>query len=168
MTTDTLLELAAADGAQGWTLAEVAAAIARSIARHERSGWEWRPPHLVKGSVSIRPTALMALPTPAQKGYNPNTDAIALRLGGTLIRSGPWAGHYEVSANVIMRWDGNLLDTEECPECQGQPWAVKSASVFDPSQRTQFTYCRRCVGRGEIEALHERAREQAPAPRRGR
>ena len=166
-----------------WTEEEYGRALRANIVRFVKGGWTWNPPYLEKEAVfsepderdsrrmvvrrvkmQKRPSVAGYLPvkTPADRGFNPRKDALALRLGARFMDSGPWVGQYEIGANV-MRHDGSLLDTEACPECQGSPYFVQKRSVFDraPQPRQVFTYCRRCVSVAEIEAVRRKAEQRA-------
>ena len=168
----------------GWTPEEFAEAFRASILQHVRAGWTWDPPWLRKeiswiepderdsrktvvrrAKLEARPTAVMRRKTPADRDFNPRKDAFALRLGATFIEVGPWRGQYEFG-NLVMRHDGSLLDTEACPECQGEPWMVQIRDVRDLSTRPRqvFTYCRSCIAPEEVEEMKARQQELAAMP----
>lgn len=146
-----------------WSLEQEAGAIKASILRHIKAGWTWNAPFLEKGQVRKRPSLLMPWKTPADRGFNPRTDAFVLSMGAEFIGEGKWRGYYRLGEH-LMRHDGALVDPEDCPECGGYPWLVKVPhNPFErrtvPAQR--FTYCRRCVKPEEVEEAAYRLQQFA-------
>ena len=159
-----------------WTDEEIGGAVQSAIARGVRRGWSWEPPLLVKGNVSRRPRTLMRSKTPADRAFNPATDAFVLRMGGRLVTSGKWAGYYELGDHYA-RHDGSFVDPDACPECQGAPWFVRlPRDPFDRQAVPQLRFgpCRRCVSGEELEdaryrrAVFEEKAAQAKAQRNRR
>jgi hypothetical protein len=110
--------------------------------------------------VVIRPTALMPLKLPGERGYNPRVDAFALRLGAKFIEYGRWAGKYELG-NVIVDHLGAAIDTDACSGCGSKKRQVdyhlsvlaENRNPFAKPWEQVWTYCKVCTPREEIAAL---------------
>jgi hypothetical protein len=135
-----------------WTDEELFTATQRQIRRGLKSGWKWEPPFLVKDQVKHRPTARMLTKTPANRDFNPATDAFAFRISPHVEFRGN--GIYAFG-NLLMRHDGTLIDPDVCLECLGARWFVAvKAPITVKTQRpweSHFTYCRSCVSQAEID-----------------
>jgi hypothetical protein len=154
------------DQSSWWTPEEIAIARLTQVKRLMQNGWKTEANGLLtKGRATIRPSSPIPCGAPGELGYNPRTQAFALRLGATFIESGPWAGRYRLGEHVVDRL-GCFVDTEACPECgsrQGEfRFKVRAVNPnpFAKPWEQVFTYCRRCCTQDEIDEL-KRPKETA-------
>ena len=151
-----------------WTPEDIAKARASAILRATKNGWKFDGGMLVKGTVKARPSTLMSLGHVGERGFNPRTDAFALRLGAEFIEEGPWAGRYRMGGHILNAL-GQFLDPEACPICgsvHGESrFKVRAPNPnpYAPAWQQVFTYCQRCCTPEEIEHL-----KSAPAGKGGR
>lgn len=156
-----------------WTDEELAAA--RNAARRHLVAHDFEPQPdgtYAKGSgrrrVAIRPTALMPLRFPGEKGYNPRLHAFALRLGAEFIEYGQWVGKYRLGS-LILDHLGAALDTEACPGCGSKKGEVdyhlsvlrESHNPFRKPWEQAWTYCRVCTPEEERQRFREAANQPA-------
>ena len=142
-----------------WTPEELTRAKLGSIQRHLRAGWKFLEGYLEKGNARKLPSSVVPLRTPGEPGYNPRAGAFALRMGATLIESGPWRGRYQLGRHIVNR-NGQFISPDQCPECgsyQGElRFRVRVEQHPDPFAKPweqAFTYCRRCCTPEEAAQL---------------
>lgn len=155
------------DRSASWSPTELAIARLLSIQAHQKAGWAVDDAgQISKGNVTKRPGAVVPYQVPNDPGYNPWTDAYAIRLGAELIDSGPWAGRYRLGEHIVD-WTGQFLDRDACPECHGAPFWVRVLIPDDTPGRQAFTHCSRCVTPAMLEE-NERARQAQPPSQQNR
>jgi hypothetical protein len=142
-----------------WTDEELGASRAHWIRHYLKAGWKYVEGVLGKGARSIRPSEQMASKS-GQLDFNPLKDAFAVRLGARFVSDNRY---YLDTTGLWMDRNGALVDGDECMECGGLPWFVKTKVGLPPTApawKWNHTYCRRCVDMGEVEQVRE-AQEMA-------
>ena len=148
-----------------WTNEEIATARLVQIHRLLQNGWKAEGNGLLsKGAITLRPSSPIPIRQPGEYGYNPRTDAFALRLGATFIESGVWAGRYQLGEHIVNHL-GQFVDQEACPECGSRNGEFRfkvlqwpNPNPFAKPWEQAFTYCRRCCTSDEVMDL-KRPRE---------
>lgn len=90
--------------------------------------------------------------------FNPRTDALPIREGGTFVRPGRYT--HPLFPGLV---DVNALPVpdDECPECGGMPWNVR-VPIRDHwgkpviPLKYESVPCSRCVSREEVEDARRR------------
>lgn len=167
-----LSDSVSANGRLFWTEDELAKGLSESIHRMIKQGWKWAstgrlPKGEGKHKVEARPSVLMPHPGPGDPGYNPRTDAFAVRIGAKFISD----NRYRLPTGEVVDCNGTFRDPKECPECGSVPnGADYRYQVLTESRNPHSkpwdqagTYCRRCVTPEDRRANEARVLATPPA-----
>mgnify|MGYP001393129917 CR=1 FL=1 len=95
-------------------------------------------------------TSLVLVRIPSDPGYDPRTDAPAVRLyGAVYIDHGRWAGRYEYGVHIVDAWM-RLVDTGACSACSGNRRVrVASSKPSAHDWEHDLVSCPQCSGGSE-------------------